>query len=69
MVALNHEQIKKDPQRISKPKPFTDNYNWNDIEFPSHWKDWKKFEQNNKTIARNILFTPYNTKQIKPAYI
>ena len=32
-------------------------------------KDWKKFEQNNKTIALNILFVPCNTKQIKSAYI
>ena len=68
-VALNHEKIKKDPQRISKPKPFTDNYNWNDTKFPSHSKDWKKFEQNSKTIALNILFAPHNTKQIKTAYI
>ena len=68
-VALNHERIKKDPQRISKIKPFIDQYNWKDIEFPSHSKDWKKFEQNNKTIALNILFVPYNAKQIRPAYI
>ena len=64
-VALNHEKIKKDPQRMSKLKPFTDNHNWNDIEFPLHSKNWKKFEQNNKTIALNTLFTPCNTKQIK----
>ena len=68
-VALNHEKIKKDPQRISKIKPFIDNYNWKDIEFPSYSKDWKKFEQNNKTIALNIFFVPYNTKQIRPAHI
>ena len=24
--------------------------------------DWKKFEQNNNTIALNILYVPYNTK-------
>ena len=30
--------------------------------------DWKKFEQNNKTIALNILFVPYNTKTIRLAY-
>ena len=65
-VALNH---KKDPQRISKIKFFIDNYNWRDIEFPSDSKDWKKFEQNNMTIALNILFVPYNTKQLRPAYI
>ena len=27
-VALNHEQIKKDPQIITKIKPFIDQYNW-----------------------------------------
>ena len=55
-VALNHEQIKKDLQRITKIKPFTDKYNWKEISFPSHQKDSKKFESNNKTIALNILY-------------
>ena len=40
-----------------------------DIEFPLHSKDWKKFEQNNRTIALNILFVSHNTKQIRQAYI
>ena len=31
-------------------------------------KDWKKIEQNNKTIAPNILFVPHNTKTIRLAY-
>ena len=26
------------------------------------------FEQNNKTIALNILYVPYNTKQIRHAH-
>ena len=39
-VALNHEQIKKDPQRIIKMKPFINQYNWKGIDFPSHKKDW-----------------------------
>ena len=34
------------------------------MDFPSHLKDWKKFEQNNKTIALNILYVLYNTKEI-----
>ena len=42
-VALNYEQIKKDPQRISNIRPFIDQYNWKEIYFPSHSKDWKKF--------------------------
>ena len=41
-VALNYEQIGKDPQRITKIKPFIDQYSWKEIDFPSHKKDWKK---------------------------
>ena len=41
-VALNYKNIKKDPQRISKIKPFTDQYNCKEIDFPSHpSEDWK----------------------------
>ena len=47
-VALNYEKIKEDPQRISKIKPFIDQYNWKETDFPSHGKDWKKFESKNK---------------------
>ena len=65
---MNHENIKKDPQRITKTKPFIDQYNWKEISFPSHQKDWKKFESNNKTIALNILYVPHNTKEIRHAY-
>ena len=57
-VALNCQNVKKDPQKISKIKPFIDQYNWKEMEFPSHSKDWKKLEQNSKTIASNILFVP-----------
>ena len=32
-------------------------------------KGWRKFECNNKTVALNILYVPYNTKQIRQAYI
>ena len=38
-VALDYEKIGKDAQRISKINPFINNYNWKDIEFPSHSKD------------------------------
>ena len=60
-VALNYQNIKKDPHRISKIKPFINQYDWKVINFPSHKEDWKKFETNNKSIALNILFVPYNT--------
>ena len=39
------------------------------MEFPSHSKDWRKFECNNKIVALNTLYVTYNTKQIRQAYI
>ena len=66
-VVLNHEQTKKDPQRITKIKPFIDQYNWKEIDFPSHKKDWKEFEKNNKRRALNILYVTHNTKEIRHA--
>ena len=66
-LALNLDKIKKDLQRVSKIKPFIEKYNWEDIDFPSTSKDWKKLECNNE-IALNILYVPYNTKQINIAY-
>ena len=64
-----HQIIKtSDPQRISKIKPFIGQYNWKNIDFPSHSKNWKKFKVNNKLIALNILFIPYNTEEIRLAY-
>ena len=67
-VALNRDKIKKDPQRVSKIKPFIDQYNWNYIDFPSTGKDWKKFELNNESIALNILYVPHKTGKIHLAY-
>ena len=66
-LALNFNNIDKH-QRISKVKPFIDNYNWNDINFPAAKKDWSKFELNNKNVAFNILYVPFNTKKIEIAY-
>ena len=67
-LALNINSINKHHQRISKIKPFIDNYNWNDINFPAAKKDWNKFEVNNKNIALSILYVPYNTKKIEIAH-
>ena len=67
-AALNHQKIENHPERISNIKPFIDQYNWKDIDFLAGIKDWKKFKQNNKTIALNILYVPPNTKTINLAY-
>ena len=66
--SLDYQKIKKNPQKISKLKPYINQYNWKNIKFPSEKEDWKKFEQNNKEIALNILFVPHNKKEIEPAY-
>ena len=55
------------PERITKIKPFINKYDWNGIDFPSHEEDWNNFELKNKTIALNVSFIPYNTKQIRAA--
>ena len=57
--------MKKNPRRIAKVKPFIDQYNWKEIDFPSRSKDWKKFESNNKSVALNILYVPHNTEKIR----
>ena len=67
-LALNFNKIDKHPQRISKIKPFIDNYNWNNINFPTAKKDWNRFELNSKDVALNILYVPFNTKKIEIAY-
>ena len=66
--SLDYQRIKKTPQRISKLKSYINQYNWKDIKFPSDKVDWKKFEQNNKEIALNVLFVPHNKKEVEPAY-
>ena len=66
-LALNIDNIDNHPERISKIKPFIDQYNWKDIYFPSTSKDWRKFELNNE-IALNILYIPHNTRKIQVAY-
>ena len=66
-LALNLDKIKKDPQGVSKIKPFIEKYSWEDIDFPSTSKDWKKSECNNE-VALNILYVPYNTIKVNIAY-
>ena len=66
-LALNLDKINSHPDRISKIKPFIEQYSWKEIDFPSTSEDWKKFELNNE-IALNILYVPYNTKKIQVAY-
>ena len=64
VAALHHEEIGKNPHRISKLRPYISNYNWKDINFPAGQKDWKTFERNNKDIALNIFSAHPNDKKL-----
>ena len=47
---------------IDSPKWFKNN------KVTSHKNDWKRFESNNKSIALNILFVLYKSKEIRHPY-
>ena len=55
ILSLYHEQIGKNYCRISNIKPFINNLNWENINFPPQEQDYKTFEMNNKSIALNVL--------------
>ena len=55
--ALHHEEIKHHPERISLLRPYENQYNWKELEFPVSIKNIDKFEKNNPGIAVNVLFS------------
>ena len=58
---LNYNKIKeKELKKILKFKRV-------DTDFSSYQRDWEEFEQNNTSIALNILFVLYNSEEIKLA--
>ena len=65
IAALHHEEIEKDPQRITKLEPFVEQYNWEGLNFPLDYRKISKFEKNNPEIAVNVLFV--NQKSINIA--
>ena len=64
---IDNHNLDNHPERVSKIKPFIEKHDWENIDFPSTSKDWKKFESNNE-VALSILYLPYNTKKINIAY-
>ena len=55
-LALNLDRINSHLERISKIKPFIEQYNWKHVDFPATSKDWKKFESNNEL---RLIFCTY----------
>ena len=64
---LNHEEIKKDLQRITKIKPFINKYNREGMNFISEKDDWKKSEKTNATVVLNVSYA--KKEKIYPAYV
>ena len=68
IAVFHHQDISHNPERITKPKPYLNKYNWKDIDFPAGSKEYKIFERNNKDIALNTLSVPHNKKEINITY-
>ena len=68
MVALHHEEIKKDHQCISRLRAYEKQYNWKGLEFPVSIKKIDKFEKSNAGIAVNVLFSNKKCQNIYTAH-
>ena len=77
IAALYHEEINKNPERVSKLRPFAEQYDWEGLEFPMALNKIAKFEKRNYEIAVNVLFvskksifiarrSEFNSKRSKP---
>ena len=67
-LSLYHQEIGINSFRISKIKPFINNLNWNNINFPPQEQDYKTLEINNKSIALNVLYVQSDTRKISHLY-
>ena len=61
-AGLNYNKIKE--KELKKIK----NFKKVDTDFSSHQRDWGKFEQENNSIALNVLFVSRNSEEIRLAY-
>ena len=50
-VALNYKQIKSQPERISNIKPFFDQYNWKEIDFPLYKNQLPLYKNQNQLLS------------------
>ena len=63
ICALNYNEImKKEFENIFKKIKHEDK------DFSSHQRDWENFEQNNESIALNVLFASQNSEEITLVY-
>ena len=62
IAGLNYNIIKE--KKLKKSL----NFKRDDIDFSSHQRYWENFEQENNSIAINVLFVSHNSEEIKLAY-
>ena len=55
-VALDHWEIGKHLEKVTKNKPFIAKYNWERINYPLEKDDYYKFNKNNLAIDINVLY-------------
>ena len=68
-MTLDYQTIeKKKQERTSKLKHYINKYNWKEIDFSAGPKEQIKFENNNNTIALNILYIPCTIKIMNAEY-
>ena len=67
ITSLIHNKIDNHPEIVSNLRPYIHDYNWQGIYFPARPKDWKKFDNNSKSIALNMLFVPNDSENIRLA--
>ena len=56
IASLHHQDIGKNPDRISLFRRYEDQYNWQGLKFPVAINKIDKFEKNNEDIAVNVLY-------------
>ena len=67
ITALNHKEIRKDDQCISRLRPYEKQYNCKGLQFPVSIKKINKFEKSNSDIEVNMLFSNKKSQNIYTA--
>ena len=68
-IALYHNELDSNPERISKKlMQYANKLNWHNIDFPASYEDYLLFEQLNSNKALNILYVLFSKKNVCPEY-
>ena len=68
-IAFYHNELGKNPGRISKKLDIYSSFNWHNIDFPASYEDHTTFERLNRDVALDILYVSLNEQNICPEYI